>query len=259
MKQWAFMLAFVVTCSARAEGPATTERSSTWRPEKFPISFWCGPPPKFVNEEQYQRIADAGFTLIMPSCSGGGTPEENRKVLDTAQAVGLKAFISDGRMPLWRLRFSHRNGHAHHGTFWGLGENSSRIRLNGEHRECRPHLRCWLALYFDWQMEGLVRLRFPPRLQSIRRRNDYRDRALRRILKCRLFQVRCFTADKHYRADCDFLCRVGRRDLLQRPRKRCAPKVENKELLPVCPGLLFIVGSTCRFHCELRGPGNLPP
>src|SRR5207245_2342607 len=94
------MLAFVVTCSARAEGPATTERSSTWRPEKFPISFWCGPPPKFVNEEQYQRIADAGFTLIMPSCSGGGTPEENRKVLDTAQATGLKVFVSDGRMPL---------------------------------------------------------------------------------------------------------------------------------------------------------------
>jgi hypothetical protein len=90
----------LATITARADGPATTQHTSTWRPEKYPISFWCGPPPKFVNDQQYQRIADANFTLIMPSCSGGGTPADNRKVLDTAQAFGLKAFLSDGRMPL---------------------------------------------------------------------------------------------------------------------------------------------------------------
>jgi hypothetical protein len=71
-----------------------------WKTDLFPISFWCGPPPEFVNEEQYQRIKDAGFTHIMPSCSGGGRPEQNQKVLDMAAKVGLKAFIHDSRIPI---------------------------------------------------------------------------------------------------------------------------------------------------------------
>ncbi len=79
-------------------GPTTTP--SAWAPEVYPISFWCGPPPQFVTGERYRQIADAGFNYVMPSCSGGGTPTDNKRVLDTAQQSGLKAFVSDNRMPM---------------------------------------------------------------------------------------------------------------------------------------------------------------
>ena len=56
-------------------------------------------PPKFVTEARYQQIKDAGFTYIMPDRVGGSTPAGNQTILDTAQQVGLKAFLSDPRMP----------------------------------------------------------------------------------------------------------------------------------------------------------------
>lgn len=65
----------------------------------FPISFWCGPPRNFVTVERYQQVKDAGFTFIMPDCVGGNEPELQKKILDTAQQVGLKAFVDDQRMP----------------------------------------------------------------------------------------------------------------------------------------------------------------
>jgi len=71
----------------------------TGSPDVFPISFWCGPPRNFVNVERYQQIKDAGFTFIMPDGVGGHEPELQKKILDTAQQVGLKAFITDNRMP----------------------------------------------------------------------------------------------------------------------------------------------------------------
>lgn len=81
------------------EGTAIDAAREQWKTEVFPISFWCGPPPAFVTQERYQQIKDAGFTYIMPDCAGGSTPEGNQKILDTAQQVGLKAFLFDPRMP----------------------------------------------------------------------------------------------------------------------------------------------------------------
>lgn len=80
-------------------GPQIQAAREQWKTEVFPISFWCGPPSEFVTEERYQQIKDAGFTYIMPDCVGGSTPQDNQKILDTAEKVGLKAFLRDPRMP----------------------------------------------------------------------------------------------------------------------------------------------------------------
>jgi len=71
-----------------------------WAPKEFPISFWCGPPEGFITVERYREVASAGFNYLMPPCEGRATPERNRKILDTARAAGLKAFLADERMPL---------------------------------------------------------------------------------------------------------------------------------------------------------------
>jgi len=71
-----------------------------WPPKTFPITFWCGPPEPFITTEQYRQISAAGFTVVMPPCEGEATTARNRKILDTARATGLKAIISDPRMPL---------------------------------------------------------------------------------------------------------------------------------------------------------------
>ena len=71
-----------------------------WPPKAFPITFWCGPPEPFITVEQYRRITDAGFTVVMPPCEGAATPARNRKILETAKTTGLKAIIGDSRMPL---------------------------------------------------------------------------------------------------------------------------------------------------------------
>jgi hypothetical protein len=65
----------------------------------FPISYWCGPPADFTTIERYREIKDAGFSFVMPPCSGASR-ELNRKILDLCDEVGLKAFIADGRMPM---------------------------------------------------------------------------------------------------------------------------------------------------------------
>ena len=65
----------------------------------FPISYWWGPPKQFNTRERYQEVADAGFTYAMHGPEGGGTPEENKLTLDHCQAVGIKAFLYDSRMP----------------------------------------------------------------------------------------------------------------------------------------------------------------
>ena len=73
---------------------------AAWPPKSFPITFWCGPPEPFITVEQYRRIAEAGFTVVMPPCEGAATVERNRKILDIAKATGLKAILADSRMPL---------------------------------------------------------------------------------------------------------------------------------------------------------------
>ncbi len=66
---------------------------------QFTISYWCGPPADFVSLERFQEIKDAGFTVAFPPC-GGMTVEDNRKVLDYCQQVGLKVFVQDRRLPM---------------------------------------------------------------------------------------------------------------------------------------------------------------
>jgi hypothetical protein len=82
-----------------ARGQTTSSAGSAWRPERFPISYWCGPPPKFVNAERFREIKDANFTYVMPVC-GGATPELNQTILDLCRQFGLKAFLQDPRLPL---------------------------------------------------------------------------------------------------------------------------------------------------------------
>lgn len=73
---------------------------SEWEPKQYPISFWCGPPDEFITPERYREVAEAGFNYLMPPCEGSATPQVNHRILDTAKATGLKAFLQDERMPL---------------------------------------------------------------------------------------------------------------------------------------------------------------
>lgn len=96
------LLMFLATLHplARAAEPSRSIHATiTGSDDVFPISFWCGPPRKFVTVERYQQVKDAGFTFLFPDGVGGNEPQLQKKILDTAQAVGLKAFIDDQRMP----------------------------------------------------------------------------------------------------------------------------------------------------------------
>lgn len=64
----------------------------------FVISYWWGPTPKFTTLDRYKEVKNANFTLAFPA-GGGMTVEQNKKLLDYCQQVGLKAVISDSRMP----------------------------------------------------------------------------------------------------------------------------------------------------------------
>jgi hypothetical protein len=65
----------------------------------FPVGFWCGPPSQYVSVERFQQIRAAGFTVAFPACEGPFDVATNRRVLDAAQAAGIKAMIKDSRMP----------------------------------------------------------------------------------------------------------------------------------------------------------------
>src|SRR5581483_7359431 len=99
MKFGAFMCN-VVLLAALAGMRANAAPEAAWPPKSFPIGFWCGPPEPYITVEQYKRIAQAGFTMVLPPCEGAMTVALNRKILDTARAAGLKAVIADSRMPL---------------------------------------------------------------------------------------------------------------------------------------------------------------
>lgn len=91
------LIVAALAASLLGAGFATPEE---WSPKSFPVSFWCGPPEPYITAERYREVAAAGFNLLMPPCEGASTPERNRKILDTAKATGLKAFLQDQRMPL---------------------------------------------------------------------------------------------------------------------------------------------------------------
>jgi hypothetical protein len=67
-------------------------------PDEFPISYWCGPPEKFVTQECYNEIRAANFTIAFPAC-GGATAELNHRLLKYCKRAHLKAFIIAPGMP----------------------------------------------------------------------------------------------------------------------------------------------------------------
>jgi hypothetical protein len=85
-----------------ADTPANAPTTQYWHPDKFVISYWCGPPKKFVTLDRFKQIADAGFTIAFPPC-GPTDVETNHKILDYCQQVGIKAFIQDPRMSIGAL------------------------------------------------------------------------------------------------------------------------------------------------------------
>ena len=96
---WCFWLLALVGLSSLVFA-AEQGKSAVWPPKHFPITFWCGPPDPYITLEQYRAIADAGFTVVMPPCEGEVTVARNRKILEMAAKTGLKAVISDARMPM---------------------------------------------------------------------------------------------------------------------------------------------------------------
>ncbi len=96
---WCFWLLALVGLNSLSFA-AEQEKSGVWSPKLFPITFWCGPPEPYITLEQYRAIADAGFSVVMPPCEGVATAARNRKILELAAKTGLKAVISDARMPL---------------------------------------------------------------------------------------------------------------------------------------------------------------
>lgn len=90
------MLLAACSWSGARVGP----NAPAWPPRAFPVALWCGPPDAYINAEQYRRIVEAGFTVVMPPCEGTASVERSHKILDTARAAGLKAIVADPRMPL---------------------------------------------------------------------------------------------------------------------------------------------------------------
>jgi hypothetical protein len=66
-------------------------------PDEFVLSYWSGPPAAFTTLQRYREVKEANFTVAFPA-DGGLSIEQNKKLLDFCQQVGLKAVISDGRM-----------------------------------------------------------------------------------------------------------------------------------------------------------------
>lgn len=83
-----FGLLLVLTTAAQAQ-PA-------WEPEEYPISYWSGPPADHNTLEAWRTVKEAHFTVAGPGW--GYLVEENRKMLDFCQQVGLKALVVDPRI-----------------------------------------------------------------------------------------------------------------------------------------------------------------
>ena len=92
-----FLIACCLCASALLVSPPAraADGKTVYDPEQFTISYWAGPPPHFASLERYREIREANFTLAFPP-SWGVTDEDNRKMLDYCQQVGIKAVIHAG-------------------------------------------------------------------------------------------------------------------------------------------------------------------
>jgi hypothetical protein len=79
---------------------SAAEEKSAYDPDDFVISYWCGPPARFVTPDRIKEIKEANFTVAFGAGGQGLTPQQNRNLLDCCQQNGMKAIIYDGRMPI---------------------------------------------------------------------------------------------------------------------------------------------------------------
>ncbi len=75
---------------------ATAAHAQEWRPARFPIGFWAGPPPDHNTLETWQTAAEANFTFVGPR--GGFKVEDNLKMLDLCAQAGIEVMVTDGRI-----------------------------------------------------------------------------------------------------------------------------------------------------------------
>jgi hypothetical protein len=92
---WA--MALVLAATTPVAWAADKEAEGPFDPNEFVLSYWSGPPAAFNTLERYKEVKEANFTVAFPA-DNGLTVEENKKMLDFCQQVGLKAIVSDGRM-----------------------------------------------------------------------------------------------------------------------------------------------------------------
>lgn len=67
-----------------------------WQPAEFPISYWHGPPASSNTLETWQTVKDCNFTFCGPR--GGYSVDDNRRMLDLCQQLGIKAMVVDSRI-----------------------------------------------------------------------------------------------------------------------------------------------------------------
>jgi len=79
---------------------STVEAGGPWQPDEFPVGYWLGPPVTFNKLETWQTVKDGNFTFCGPA--GGYSVEENRRMLEFCQQVGLKAMVVDSRIN-WKM------------------------------------------------------------------------------------------------------------------------------------------------------------
>ena len=67
-----------------------------WRAKEFPVACWRGPSPSHNTLEHYQRLRHCNFNIVGPT--GGYRTEEQLRMLDLCEQVGLKVIVVDGRI-----------------------------------------------------------------------------------------------------------------------------------------------------------------
>ena len=93
------VLAFALLLLIAQRPSRAADEKSAYDPDDFVISYWCGPPARFVTPERIKEIKDANFTVAMGAGGQSYTLEQNRRFLDYCQQNGLKAIVYDHRMP----------------------------------------------------------------------------------------------------------------------------------------------------------------
>src|SRR5438093_7413470 len=94
------MLRIALLITLLAPVARAADEKSAYDPDDFVISYWCGPPARFVTPQRFKEIKEANFTVAFGAGGAGLTPQQNRDLLDYCRQNGMKAIIADGRMPL---------------------------------------------------------------------------------------------------------------------------------------------------------------